>query len=227
MKPFSWSWSKLKNYRTCPSRHYHVDLAKTFKENESEALKWGNRLHDAMAKCIKDSTPLPTDMRRFYGWPTKFETMRREGLKVGTEQKLAITRNFEPCNFFDAGAWFRCVVDVLVDVSEQKFAIAVDWKTGNKVNPEFEQLKLTAQTLFVHYPELTHVLTIYVWFGHDTQTVKVYTRDDMAELWTSIMPTVKMMDEAYRTTTYPAKPSGLCVNYCPVTSCPFHGKGSR
>ena len=33
------------------------------------------------------------------------------------------------------------------------------------------------------------------------------------------------MEEAYRTTTYPPKPSGLCSSYCPVTSCPYHGKG--
>ena len=51
-KPFSWSWSKLKNFRTCPKRHYHVDIAKDFKEDDSEDLLWGNEVHEALAKRI-------------------------------------------------------------------------------------------------------------------------------------------------------------------------------
>ena len=46
VKKFSWSWSKLKNWRSCPKRHYHVDLAKDFKEPPSEALKWGDLFHE-------------------------------------------------------------------------------------------------------------------------------------------------------------------------------------
>jgi len=56
---------------------------------------------------------------------------------------------------------------------------------------------------------------------------KVYKRDGMLPLWNDLNPELAAMLEAWRTTTYPPKPSGLCMRYCPVTSCPYHGKGSR
>jgi uncharacterized protein Usg len=228
MKPFSWSWSKLKNYRTCPKRHYEIDIAKSFKEAESEQLKWGNLVHDSMAKFIEKHIPLPPTVKRYSGWPTNVSELAKVGIVTKVENKLAMDKAFSPTDFFAADSWFRGVIDVLMLLPEEhRSAITIDWKTGGKVNPEFEQLGLSAQLIFAHYPEIDHVLTIYVWLGHDTHTVKIYSRGEMLEFWNDLWPTVLDMDHAWRTTTYPAKPSGLCKNYCPVTSCPYHGKGSH
>lgn len=227
MKRFSWSWSRFKNFRTCPKRHYHVDIQKDFKEEESEALLWGNQLHDAMAKRIAKNIQLPATMARYDYWPQRVIALRNAGLDVSVENKLAMTEQFEPCAFFDASAWFRCVIDVKILIPQFKAAVTIDWKTGGKVQPEFEQLALSAQTIFVHHPEIDEVAAIYVWFGHDTQTIKVYRRGDMAPVWTEVWPQLTEMTEAARTLTYPPRPSGLCKSYCPVTSCPYHGKGSR
>jgi len=222
-KPFSWSFSRLKNYRTCPKRHWHVDLVRDFKEEESEQLKWGNELHKAMANRIEKGKPLPTAMKRFERWPSMVTQI--ENVTVKVENKLAMTKDFEACGFFDNDAWFRGVIDVLALVSDRA-ALTIDWKTG-KINPEYEQLALSAQLLFSHYPKLEYVETIYVWFGHDTETMQRFHRSEMLETWNRLWPTIKEMDDAWRTTTYPPKPSGLCKNYCPVTSCPYHGKGSH
>ena len=51
-KPFSWSYSRVKNYRSCPLKHYHVDIKKDYKEDESEILTWGNEVHGALAKRL-------------------------------------------------------------------------------------------------------------------------------------------------------------------------------
>lgn len=227
-KPFSWSWSKLKNYRTCPKRHYEVDIAKTFKEDESEQLKWGNQLHEAMANYIGKGTPLPPMVARFKDWPDRVVALKKLGLETAVERKLAMTKDFHPCNFFDAGAWFRGVVDCSLTLPpEMKAMITLDWKTGGNVNPEFEQLALSAQLVFAHHPEVDVVVAIYVWFGHDTQTVKAYRREDMLPVWNGVMGTVTQMTDAHKTMTYPPKPSGLCMKYCPVKSCPYWGKGTR
>ena len=226
-RPFAWSWSRLKNYRTCPKRHYHLDLAKDIKEEESEQLKWGNDVHEALAKAVGQGFILPATMTRYNKWPQRLASIRGPGVKIKVENKLAIDEQFQPCGFFDGAAWFRAVVDVLCILpSETRAAVTIDWKTGN-VDPEFEQLALSAQTIFSHYPDVDEVLAIYVWLGHDTQTVKIYQRDDMGQLWTDLLPTVKEMKMAADTMTYPPKPSGLCKRYCPVVSCPYHGKGSR
>lgn len=232
MKAFSWSWSKLKNYRTCPKRHYEIDIAKNIREEESGALKWGHDVHEAMASTVGKGTPLPRTMQHLDEWPRKLLALKKnDGVPIKVEQKLAMSKDFKPTSFFDASTWFRGVVDVL-GVGSQ-VAISIDWKTGGKIEPEFEQLGLSSQLVFAHYPEVEEVHTAYVWLGHThddgraVTTRKTYTRDAMVPLWNGLLPEVNQMTEAMRTTTYPPKPSGLCIKYCPVVSCPYHGKGSR
>ena len=227
-KRFAWSWSKLKNYRSCPKRHFHVDIEKSFKEDQSDALLWGNQVHDALAKRVEKRVALPPTMQNYEGWPSRITALADAGITLKVENKLAIDDQFKPTGFFAGETWFRGVIDVLgLLPPETKAAFTIDWKTGNKVQPEFEQLALSAQTVFAHYPNVDAVLAVYVWLGHDTQSVKIYERSQMAGIWADIMPEVRKMAEAHRTTTYPPTPSGLCIRYCPVTACPYHGKGGR
>ena len=228
MKPFSFSWSKIKNYRTCPKRHYEIDIAKNYKEEgDNPALKWGNEVHEAMAKFIGKGVKLPTLVDRYEAWPTNVRKLAAmPGVDCLVEQKLAIGKDFKAASFFSNDAWFRAVADVLLLIKESKAAITIDWKTGGKVQPEFEQLALSSQTVFATYPWVEEVLAIYVWFGHDTQSPKIYRKADMPAVWNELWPVITEMTDAAKTTTYPAKPSGLCKNYCKVTNCPYHGKGS-
>lgn len=227
MKPFTWSWSKLKNYRTCPKRHYELDIAKSIKEEPSEQLTWGNQFHDAMAKYIDKGVELPVTMKRYQERPDGVIRMRDWGhYTVLVEQKLAMDREFQATSYFDNHTWFRAVADVLMISPDNLVAFTIDWKTGNKVNPEFEQLALSSQTVFAHYPKVETVVGYYNWAGHDMETKQVYTRDKMLETWSHILPEVKQMEAAAKNMDYPPKPSGLCKHYCPVVSCPYHGKGS-
>ena len=219
-RKFSWSWSKLKNYRSCPKRHYEIDLSKRVKEDESEALKWGHAFHEAMAKRIARGTPLPPTLSRYEKWPAM---LAEKNVKV--ELKLAMDEQFQPTEWFGDTTWFRGVVDVLGLASPS--ALAIDWKTGGKIEPEFEQLGLNAQLIFAHHPDIDTVNTVYQWQQHNAETIKTYTRDDMLPLWNKLLPEVRQMEEAARTLTYPPKPSGLCIKYCPVVSCPHHGRGTR
>jgi PD-(D/E)XK nuclease superfamily len=231
-KKFSWSWTKLKNFRSCPKRHYHLEIAKDIREEESEAILWGKKFHDAMAKRIDKGTALPPTMSRYERWPALMYKHKLEGrlgnsAEVKVELKLAMDEEFRPTEWFDGATWFRAVVDVLYLAYWKAEAAAIDWKTGGKIEPEFEQLALTSQVIFAHHPDIEKVHTAYQWAAHDTETLKAYTRDDMMGLWNKLLPEVRQMEEAARTLTYPPKPSGLCIRYCPVVSCPHHGRGSR
>lgn len=228
-KNFAWSWSRLKNYRACPKRHYEVDIAKTYKEVEGEALLWGNRFHDLMAKTIERGLPIPKDLESHRRWPELMIAKKQEDADIRVELKLAMSKDFLPTEWFDPKTWFRGVVDVLGLAPHLAKALAVDWKTGGSIKPEMEQLALNAQLIFCHHPEVDTVNTTYYWASHlDVEPeIKTYTRADMGPLWSRLLPEVGQMEEAARTMTYPPKPSGLCISYCPVTSCPFHGKGSR
>jgi len=226
-KPFTWSWSRLKNFRTCPKRHWHVDIQKDFKEAESDALTWGNEVHDAMAKRIAKDVQLPRTMEHYEEWPQRITALKKAGYKTLVENKLAMNKDYRPRAFFDGDVWFRGVLDVITLLPQQRAALVFDWKTGGQIKPDFEQLGLFAQLVFAHYEEIDQVASIYVWTGHDDYTLKVYKRDGMLPLWNDLNPELAAMLEAWRTTTYPPKPSGLCKHYCPVESCPYHGKGTH
>ena len=225
MRPFAWSWSRLKNYRTCPKRHWHLDLAKDIREEEGEALKWGHEVHEAMALRISKGKELPEVMQRYEAWPARIAGLASNSVEVLVENKMAMDKDFRASSFFDNGTWFRGVVDAMAINHADKVATAFDWKTG-KVEPDFEQLGLFAQLIFAKYPEIDTVGAIYVWLGHDTHTLKTYRRDEMIDLWNGLWPEIKVLEEAHRTTTYPPKPSGLCKRYCPVETCPYHGRGT-
>lgn len=222
-KPFAWSYSSLKNFETCERRHYQVDKLKAFKEEESEQLKWGGDLHSALAAAIGKGTPLPVTMQRYAPF---VELAKKYGTaSLHTEMKLSFDRGFQPTGYFDNGTWFRGVIDVLMRTKDPTFAVMFDWKTG-KILEDLIQLGLFATMLFAHYPELERIATSYVWLGNDATTNEVWTKADMARLWTDLLPRVKRMEAAYYATEYAAIPGGLCKRYCPVATCEYHGRGS-
>jgi hypothetical protein len=226
-KPFTWSYSRLKNYRTCPKKHYHADLAPkgspdSFKDTKGAAMEYGNQVHDAIAARISKGHALPPAIAHFE--PRVQRVLNSPpGAKLLVEQDMAITREFTSTGYWDRDVWYRakCVFVKIVG----PVALAVDWKTG-KIIEDSEQLALMAQCIFSAYPEVQKVRTLFDWLGNNAETVLDLQRSDMATLWRQLLPEVAGYEEACRTFTFPPKPSGLCKSHCPVTSCPSHGKGS-
>lgn len=226
-KDWSWSYSKLKNYRVCPKRMYEVDILKSFSDGGGEALLWGNEVHAAVAAALKTGLPLPDTMKPYQYW---VDRVRRGSGQLLVEQKYAINRQFQKTGYFANDVWYRGIGDVvrldIVPGRAKNVALVLDWKTG-KILDDSEQLMLMAQCIFSHYPEVTDVRSSFVWLKEDTETPEHLTRQEVAAQWATLLPDVLAMENAAKTLTYPPKPGHLCKNWCPVTSCPFHGKGSR
>jgi hypothetical protein len=219
-KPFTWSYSRLKNFEVCPKRHWHIDIQKDVKEEESEQLAWGNALHAAAAKHLKTGVALPPQFDILKGWCSRLVTSPGNLL---VEQKLAITKDFNPCGYFDKGVWFRGVIDVLK--INGPVALAIDWKTG-KILEDPVQLALFAQCVFSHHPGVQKIRTIYAWLkeGPDIESSEDFTRSQMVYVWKNLLPRVEQLEHAWNTTSYPATPNRLCRKWCPVTKCPHHGE---
>lgn len=222
MKPFAWSFSKLKNFETCPKKHYEVDLQRNYQE-ESTHLTWGNEVHKALENAVKKISPLPIEMKSYSKY---VQSVLNAHGKVEVEKQYALDRNFVPVSWFDKQAWYRGKADVVLINGEN--ALAIDWKTG-KVSKDSVQLMLMAQCIFAHNPQVKRVRTMYVWlqFPDAEPVIEDYDRQEVANAWIGLLLRVKLMEEAYNTQTYPPKPSGLCRKHCPVVSCPHHGKGAR
>jgi hypothetical protein len=220
-KEWSWSYSKLKNFEECPKRMYEVDIAKSVQDGGGEALLWGNAVHDALAAALKSNVPLPPEMLGYQYW---VDRVRRGTGTLQVEQKYAITRQFQKTGYFAKDVWYRGIGDVIR--LNDDVALILDWKTG-KILEDSVQLMLMAQCLFSHYPQLNYVRSSYVWLKEDCETPELFTRQEVADQWVGLLDRVNGMERAAKEMNYPPKPGRLCKRFCPVVSCPFHGKGAR
>ena len=225
MKAFSWSFSRLKNYEVCAFRHLKCDLTKPkdggYKES-SEQLDWGNKVHDTLASALRNNGILPNDMSVWQKWITKISAMPGELL---VEKKYALTRSFEPCEYFSPGVWVRVVVDILR--INGPVAFVGDWKTG-AMKHNADQLVIGAQAVFSNYPQVQKITSAFIWLQDGTPSKEVFTREIVANAWkNNLFPRVRKMEDAAKHQMYPKEPGGLCRRYCPVTECEFHGIGSR
>jgi hypothetical protein len=216
-KPFTWSYSKLKNFETCPKRHLHCDILKDVKEPESEQLLWGNLVHSALAARVKDGKPLPRAMEKYEDWCDKMVSTPGELL---VEQKLAINKDFGPTTYFSDDVWFRAVGDVIK--LNGRVALVADWKTG-KILEDGSQLALAAQCVFAHYEEVQAVRSEFIWLKEDATTSAIFKRCEMSRVWDGLWPRIRTLEHAAEINSYPPKPGGLCKRYCPVVQCPHNG----
>lgn len=245
-KPFTWSYSRLKNFESCGFQFLQKDVLRLHPEDESDQLKWGNRLHDALACAIGTDdnderdrrdrikkAPLDASLEEYQYWVDAVAGKRAQGYEVYTEMALAIDNAFQPCPWFDARgtpprAWYRAKVDALA-VNGEGHAKAWDWKTG-KVKEDTPQLAMTALTVFAHFPDVHTVDTSFVWFGASSSirmcplTERTYKRADQAKIWAEIYPRVAGLAGAFETRTFNKNPGGLCQLWCPVESCEHHGR---
>lgn len=216
-KPFAWSYSKLKNYESCPKRYYNVDVAKLVKEDESEQLAYGNMLHKALAEAISGKAPLSQTFKHMQPW---VEKVQGGGAQILVEQQLAITKDFGPTEWFGSDAWYRGIADVIKIVGP--VAAVLDWKTG-KILEDGVQLALMAACVFAHHPKVQKIRTEFVWLKEDATTRADFTRADMVNVWNGVLPRVAVLEGAHRAMEFPPKPGNLCRRWCPVSSCPHHG----
>lgn len=219
MKPFTWSYSKLKNFEACQKRHQQIDLLKNFQDAGGEALTWGNSVHDALAKACRSEARLPDEMLPYQSWVDR--VLAGPG-RLMVEQKYAITRAFGPCSgYFAPTVWYRGIADI-VRVWDD-VALVIDWKTG-KVLEDSVQLMLMAACVFAHFPQVRVVRSEFIWLAEDCTTPEIYTQPDVADAWVALLPRVEAMERAYLSNTYRPMPGRLCKRWCPVSNCEHFGK---
>lgn len=218
-KQFSWSYSKLKNYRTCPKRYYLIDVEKKYQEDfTGEHLAWGNRVHKAFADRIDKGTPFPTGMEGFEEAAQRLLAV--PGKKL-VEQQMAIRKDLSPCGWFDKDTWHRSIADLLI--LNPPVALAIDYKTG-KVVEDSVQLSLIAECVFSHHPDIHAVRTEFWWLKDEAASRENFKREKRKNTWANVLPQVKELEQAHEDMNFPPKQSGLCRKHCIVTECPHNGR---
>jgi ATP-dependent exoDNAse (exonuclease V) beta subunit len=135
-----------------------------------------------------------------------------------TECRLALDSSFKPAPW--KASWTRGVIDLLVVNGEE--AAVIDYKTG-KFKPS-EQLHLYAGYVFSHYEQVQAVKTAFVWLKEKRFSRETIQRKDLPSVWVPLLERAKKLQSAYERNSWPARPSGLCRGWCPVTKCEFYKK---
>lgn len=214
MQPRPWTYSHLDQFETCPRRFHETRIAKKYEEPQTDAIKWGIEVENAMEKRILEGQPLPDGMQQWEGIAVQLASL--PGQKY-SQKKLAINKAFKPCDYW-RGAWSRGQPDLLV-VNNRK-AVILDYKTGKR--KPTEQLDLYALYVFAYHPEVESVDTAFVWLKERKIDKKNITRDGISSTWQAFLPRVAKLESAYERESWPAKPSGLCKGWCPVSGCEHH-----
>lgn len=217
-KPFSWSFTSLEQYRTCPRQYHEVRVLRNFKDEKNEAALWGDRVHEAIATALRDGAPLPDNMSVYESIIAPFRTLT--GV-LSVENKLCITEQMQPCEFFAPDAWCRGIIDALW--VRDGVAKAVDWKTGKRKLAS-DQLKLFALLTFAAYPQVNEVRTMFVWLKTGQVDRQDFMRHQISKLWESFLLDLQRVKNSLATDTWAPRTSGLCSQWCPVTTCQFNGK---
>jgi hypothetical protein len=232
-KSFSWSYSKLKNYETCPRRYYEIDVAKNIEQPRSEALERGDELHEAMKNRVVGSTPLPAHFIYMEPWAEKLTRVLHPYQIIQCELKLAMNREGKPTGYFDKSTWFRGKIDYfrLMPIpgsspgTSDDFGHLVDYKTGRPSKfQDNTQLMLNAWQVFQHYKTVQKLRVDYLWTEYNDTSHEMYTREEIPGHMINLLPRVSAMEAAHKANNFPPKPCGLCEQYCDVISCEFHGK---
>ena len=219
-KKTAWSYSRLKNYESCPKKYYHLSVKKDVQEKEGEAIRYGKLVHKALEKRVGKGVPLPLNLRYLEKYADTLANSKGEKL---TEQQLAIDANFEPCDWFSKDTWCRGIIDLAV--LNLPHGVVVDYKTG-KISDDYTQLILSGALLMLHEPEIQTLDLCFLWTKDKkiTRYGERMTRSDIKNVILELMPRNKNYEHAHRSESFPARPNYLCRKFCPVTACPFHGE---
>lgn len=218
MARFAWSFSALDMFEVCAKKYYHIRVLKTHKDVDNEVAADGKFVHQSLFKRVVMGEPLPITLRHHESVAARFADAK--GQKHG-EMQLALSDKFEPRDWFAKDVWVRVVIDLLI--INGTTATIIDWKTGKK-KERWDQLRLAAAVLSRWMPEIEEFKLVYVWLKDRDLSIfpkegEKLMKADMRQVWLDFFPRVKKIDDALKTTSFPATEGPLC-GWCPVTTCP-------
>lgn len=209
-KPFTWSYTALTAFENCPASYAAERFFCTSTFVETEAIKWGNRVHTCAENMLKGQPVRETIdvidlLLPFTGTMIKAQ---KAGAELLVEQEIALNENMQPVAWFAKDAWFRGKLDATV-VKDGKASI-FDWKTG-KVKDDPDQLRIFAAALSILRPEIETFAPKFI-FLKDKKVLGCaeIAKSEIPGIWEGVLSRVERMKQAWVSGNFPARASGLC-----------------
>lgn len=142
--------------------------------------------------------------------------------KLLVEEQIAIDKGLKIVDWFSPFAWGRGIIDVAI--IKGTTALIYDWKFGRRKLDDL-QLKIFCFFLALKYPDIEKFESSFIYLKEENPADAVvslkggFTREDLVNVWLEIEPRVKRMEDAFNTSIFSKKTSGLCHGWCAVTEC--------
>lgn len=217
---YNWSYSSLSLFKQCPHKYYRLRIVKDIVEPPTEHLSYGLEVHKAAEEYIRDGTPIPEKYAFIKPHLDKLKDLQGEKL---CEEKLGLTRNLEPCKFFDKEVWWRGVADLII-INEDK-AYVIDYKTGKSSKyADTQQLEILSLALFKHFPQVKKVKAGLLFVVADDLIKANYEQDNQGVYWSKWLEDTKRLEAAILNNVWNKKPNFSCRAWCSVTDCEHNGR---
>jgi CRISPR/Cas system-associated exonuclease Cas4 (RecB family) len=213
----SWSYSSIKTFDQCPKKYYHLKVVKDVEDKAGPEAAYGVEAHKAAEDYIKDGTPVP---EKFAFMRPVLEALKKIPGEKHTEIRFGVKKTeagYEPCGFFDKGVWYRGIADLVI-VNGTK-ARVIDYKTGKSAKyADTKQLDLMAGSIFLRYPEVTHIKAALIYVVSNDFIQKEYERDNANKCLNVFSWQLDRLDAAYDSGVFNPNSGPLC-GWCPVVFC--------
>lgn len=218
--PLKHSYSSIKDFQGCPRRFNEVRILKKYKQDETEAMRYGTEVHKAFELFLMEDIPLPAAFKKYQRF---VDPLSKVDGKILCEQKMGIRADFTPCGFFDDDVWFRGIPDYLALNEVTGVARVGDFKTGKSSRfADTAQLELMAAMVMIHYPTIKRVKGALLFVVAGDVIVASYERTQLSDILSKWAGYAGQIEESLDNAVWNPKPSGLC-KFCPVsnTSCEY------
>jgi hypothetical protein len=217
-QPLTWSFSALKEYKTCARKYHASRVLKLYPMQDTDATRYGKEVHTAAELYVRDGTPIPKGLE--FLTPILDALIAIPGEKL-CELEMALKPDCSPCDFHDEARWVRGIADLVIINGDK--ARVCDYKSGSARYPDKTQLELMSLMIFAHYPEVQSVKGALLFVHHDVVIKGMYKRADSDKMWAKWRTDVAMIEASMEGDRWPPNPSGLCRKWCPVEHCEHRG----
>ena len=107
----TWSFSALKEFKTCPRKYHANRVLKLYPHQDTDATIYGKVVHKAAEDYIRDNTPLPAGLTQFQ---SLLDSLRAIPGEKFCELEMALLPDCSPCGFSDEGRWVRGIADLVI-----------------------------------------------------------------------------------------------------------------
>lgn len=215
-----WSHSALKDFENCPRKYHQTRVLKLYPFEQTEAIRYGNELHKAAELYVADSQELPEQFA--FVKDTLDALIAKPGRKLA-EQKMALTVDLKPTDWFAKDVWVRGIADLLIIDDDNLTAWVVDYKTGNNKYPDRDQLKLMSLMVFANYPHIRKVNSALLFVVKEDMVRAKMHVEQFDTGWQEYRERVAKIEACLANDVWNPTQNALC-GWCPCTDCEFNRK---